>query len=70
MVLLVNSWIGLTAPLFMYFLLRRLVIREETYLEEVFGSEYAEYKKKVPCILPFGFLRQSDRKADSAGKDG
>ncbi|MBN2385104.1 isoprenylcysteine carboxylmethyltransferase family protein [bacterium] len=51
-VLLVNSWLGLTVPLFMYVLLRKLVIKEEMYLEQVFGSEYREYKNKTPCILP------------------
>ena len=61
MVLLANSWIGLTAPLFMYFLLRKLVTKEEIYLENIFGSEYIEYKKGVPCILPFGCLKQSLR---------
>lgn len=57
-VLLVNSWLGLTAPLFMYFLLCKLVIKEEAYLEGMFGSEYLEYKKRTPCILPFGYLKR------------
>ena len=57
-VLLANTWIGLTAPIFMYFLLCKLVTKEEIYLEDVFGSEYLEYKKEVPCILPVGFIRQ------------
>ena len=58
-VLLVNSWIGLTAPLFMYFLLCKLVIKEEAYLEQVFGAEYINYKNTTPCILPFGYLKRS-----------
>ena len=65
-VLLANSWIGLTAPLFMYFLLCKLVKKEELYLEHVFGSEYLEYKKAVPCVLPVGLLKQSYNKANSA----
>ncbi|MBN1663712.1 MAG: isoprenylcysteine carboxylmethyltransferase family protein [Deltaproteobacteria bacterium] len=65
-VLLVNSWIGLTVPLFMFFLLRRLVIKEETYLERVFDSEYKDYKKEIPCILPFGYIKRLYHKADSA----
>lgn len=65
-VLLANSWIGLTAPLFMYFLLRKLVTKEEVYLEHVFGSEYLEYKKDVPCILPVGCLKKSYNTANSA----
>ncbi len=63
---LAKSWIGLTAPLFMYFLLRKLVKKEEMYLENVFGYEYIEYKKRVPCIFPVGYLRKSDKKTNTA----
>ncbi len=56
-VLLVSSWIGLTVPIFMYFILRILVQEEEAYMESVFGSEYLEYKKNVPCILPVGWIK-------------
>lgn len=56
-VLVVNSWIGLTTPIFMYLILRKLVKKEEIYLESVFGSEYFDYKKKVPCILPYGLMK-------------
>jgi protein-S-isoprenylcysteine O-methyltransferase Ste14 len=52
--LLVDSWIGLTTPIFMVVMLRILVRKEEAYLEGVFGSQYIEYKKKVPCIMPWG----------------
>jgi protein-S-isoprenylcysteine O-methyltransferase Ste14 len=57
-VLLVNTWIGLTTPIFMYFILRKLVKKEEIYLESVFGSEYLDYKRKVPCIFPYGLMKQ------------
>jgi len=56
-VLLLDTWIGLTVPLFMYLLLRTLVKKEETYLEGVFGTEYLDYKRRVPCIMPFGLFR-------------
>ncbi len=36
--LLVGSWIGLTAPIFMYFILRVLVKKEAVYLENLKGS--------------------------------
>ncbi|QLA20983.1 methyltransferase family protein [Desulfolutivibrio sulfoxidireducens] len=62
-VLLANIWIGLTAPLFMYFLLRKLIIKEETYLESVFGSEYQNYKNETPCIMPFGYIKRLYNKA-------
>jgi protein-S-isoprenylcysteine O-methyltransferase Ste14 len=58
-VLLVNSWIGLTTPVFMYFILRNLVKKEERYLESVFGAEYIDYKKRVPCLLPYGCLKKN-----------
>ena len=57
-VLFVNSWLGLTTPLFMYLILRILVRKEEVYLEQVFGSGYREYQKKIPCIIPYGFLKR------------
>jgi protein-S-isoprenylcysteine O-methyltransferase Ste14 len=53
-VLIMKSWIKLTIPVFMYLILRLLVKKEEVYLENVFGFEYREYKKKVPCVLPIG----------------
>ena len=56
-VLLTGSWLGITIPVFMYFLLRVLVKKEEVHLEEVFGSEYLAYKEKVPCVLPVGWAR-------------
>jgi protein-S-isoprenylcysteine O-methyltransferase Ste14 len=68
--LLANSWIGLTTPLFMYFLLRKLVKKEEIYLEHAFGSEYLEYRKRVPCIFPVGCLKQSYNKDNSTDIKG
>ena len=56
-VFLVNSSIGLTTPIFMYLLLRKWVRKEEAYLESVFGPSYAEYKNKVPCIIPIGRMK-------------
>ena len=49
----------------MYFLLYKLLKKEEAYLEHVFGSEYIEYKKEVPCILPAGHLIQIVRRINS-----
>lgn len=56
-ILLFKSWIGLTIPIFMYFLLLILVKKEEDYLIRIFGSDYLEYKRRVPCILPYGCFR-------------
>ena len=57
--LLVNSWIGLTTPIFMYIVLYSFVQKEEIYLEKIFGSEYLDYKNRVPIILPYGWLKPS-----------
>jgi protein-S-isoprenylcysteine O-methyltransferase Ste14 len=56
-VLLINTWIGFSVPVAMYFLLRVLVKEEDQYLEKTFGQEYLAYRKKVPAVLPIGWLK-------------
>ncbi len=56
-VLLINSLIAFTIPVFMWLLLRLIVPKEEAYLENTFGKEYLEYKKRVPCVMPYGFIK-------------
>lgn len=51
-VLIINSLIGLTIPVFMYVVYKILIVEEERYLEESFGKEYEEYKKNVGGIFP------------------
>jgi|GEM_PF-2569510 len=36
--------------------LRILVRKVEIYLEKRFGQNYINYKNKVPCVFPYGFL--------------
>jgi protein-S-isoprenylcysteine O-methyltransferase Ste14 len=55
--LLNNTWIGLSAPLVMYILLLNLVKKEEAYLETVFGNEYLAYKEMIPTVLPIGWFK-------------
>ena len=57
--LLTNSWIILSIPIFMYIILRFLVKKEEEYLYETFGTEYLDYKKKVPFIIPYGLMKKN-----------
>ena len=57
--LLTKSWIALTTPVFMYVLLNTLTKKEEVYLENTLGSEYLDYKNRVPCIVPLGFIKNS-----------
>jgi len=52
LVLIKNSLLGLTVPFFMYVVFRILIVEEEKYLEEKFGNEYYEYKRKVGAIFP------------------
>lgn len=51
-VLIINSVIGLTIPIFMYALFKILIVEEDTYLEEKFGEEFFKYKKRVGGIFP------------------
>lgn len=51
-VLIVNSLIGLTVPVFMYFVFKTVIGEEDKYLEKKFGAEYAEYKRKVGSLFP------------------
>ncbi len=55
--LLINSWIGFSASFVMYLLILLFVQEEEIYLETVFGNDYLEYKKRVPIVLPIGWLK-------------
>jgi protein-S-isoprenylcysteine O-methyltransferase Ste14 len=55
--LLANTWLGLSAPLAMYVFLRVLVKKEEDYLANAFGNEYLAYKDRVPTVLPIGWFK-------------
>ena len=51
-VLLLDSLIGLSIPIFMYVVFKVLIVKEDQYLEERFGEEFIEYRKKVGEIIP------------------
>jgi protein-S-isoprenylcysteine O-methyltransferase Ste14 len=51
-ILLLNSLIGLSIPIFMYVLFKILIVKEDKYLEEKFGDEFIEYKNRVGEIFP------------------
>jgi len=51
-VILRGSLLGITIPIFMYFIFRALIPAEEKYLMDKFGDEYREYKAKVWAVFP------------------
>lgn len=51
-VLLINSLIGLTVPVFMYGVFKILIGKEDRYLEDKFGEEFFEYRNRVGEIFP------------------
>ncbi len=57
--LLLSSWPLLSAPFVMYLVAVALVKEEEAYLEVTFGKEFQAYRKKVPAIVPYGWLRKN-----------
>lgn len=46
-VLLNNLWIMILIPVFILIMKRGVIEREERYLEQKFGAEYTDYKKRV-----------------------
>ena len=50
--ILFRSWIILTVPVFMYFLLIILIGEEEKYLIKRYGNEYLDYKKNTNLAFP------------------
>lgn len=49
---IIDSLLALTISLFMYGVFRILIGEEEKYLEQKFGDEYFEYKRRVGSIFP------------------
>jgi protein-S-isoprenylcysteine O-methyltransferase Ste14 len=47
-----NSWLLLTIPCFMYFMVKIFINEEEKLLEKKFGKEYIDYKKVTYAIFP------------------
>ena len=53
LILISNNYYLLILPILYYlFLTVLMILTEEKWLKEVFGSEYEEYKKKVNRIIP------------------
>ncbi len=51
-ILIIDSFIGILIPIFMYILFSILVVREEKFLEREYGQDYLEYKKNIGRLIP------------------
>jgi protein-S-isoprenylcysteine O-methyltransferase Ste14 len=47
-----KSWLLISIPIVMYFLFRIMIKKEESYLEEKFGSHYINYKNELNLLFP------------------
>lgn len=47
-----RSWLLFAVPVITYAVFRVLIRHEETWLEEEFGQEYVDYKKRVNALFP------------------
>ena len=57
LVIYMNSLFGLIAVILLFFAVRvYLKLSEEKRLLRDFGNDYAEYRKKVPMIIPLKFM--------------
>ncbi len=50
--LLFDSWLLLTIPLFLYGMFKILINREEVLMEREFGQDYIKYRKNTSAIFP------------------
>lgn len=50
--LVCRSWLMLTASLLMYVLVRAKIGQEENYLEERFGQEFVDYRRRTNAVFP------------------
>jgi protein-S-isoprenylcysteine O-methyltransferase Ste14 len=50
--LLIRSWPMLLTPLIAYAIFRRLIHREDEYLEQRFGQAYLDYRGRVNEVIP------------------
>jgi protein-S-isoprenylcysteine O-methyltransferase Ste14 len=50
--LLLGSWPMLLTPLIAYAIFKRLIHREDQYLERRFGQAYLDYRRRVNEVIP------------------
>lgn len=59
--LLCNNLAALSISIFLCAVTKLLVAEEERWLEKKFGKKYQAYQRKVPGLLPLGWLRTTSR---------
>ena len=52
-----DEWRGVLAVAIAWAALWRKLLLEERWMLEVFGEQYAEYRRRVPALIPFPFSR-------------
>jgi protein-S-isoprenylcysteine O-methyltransferase Ste14 len=50
--LILKSWLMLVTPLIAYAIFKRMIHREDEYLEQRFGQAYRDYRNQVNEVLP------------------
>ena len=58
--LLTRSWPMFITPWIAYAIFRRLIHREDEYLEQRFGQAYRDYRRRVNEVMPIPRFRQRD----------
>ncbi len=68
--LVMRSWLMLLTPLIAYGIFKRLVRREDEYLERRYGQAYLDYRERVNEALPLPRLgrKKAQTKAAGAGR--
>ncbi len=59
LLLWLDTWLALVAAVVLMGIVKRCGRAEEEYLLQRFGAPYEEYRKRVPAVLPIGFLFRS-----------
>ncbi|MDH3360555.1 MAG: isoprenylcysteine carboxylmethyltransferase family protein [Desulfobulbaceae bacterium] len=58
-----NTLPSFTTPVIMYLLFKMIIVKEDRYLKERFGTEYLRYRKNTPEILPLGWIKRATKQA-------
>ncbi len=65
--LVMRSWPMLLTPVIAYAIFRRMIYRENEYLEQRFGQAYRDYQQRVNEVVPVPRFRQKRTRTKAAG---